>query len=161
MKTPQELAQQMATQTDQQLQDMFSRPADWTPEALDAARAELRRRGIQPAEVAPQEAPNGDRQRNNYATASLVGAIIGFFTIGSAHTESQLQVTATIGGLIGITSLIFGIVALRKVKILRSGKVVAIIGIVLSSLVALSILHVPLDMARHAAERQQQSHQRQ
>jgi hypothetical protein len=51
MNTPQELAQQMTQKTDQQLLEMFNRPADWTAEALEAAEAELqarKRRGQAP-----------------------------------------------------------------------------------------------------------------
>jgi TM2 domain-containing membrane protein YozV len=53
MRTPQELANLMAQKTDQQLLDMFGRAEDWSPVALDAARAELQKRGIRPVEVAP------------------------------------------------------------------------------------------------------------
>ena len=43
----------MAAQTDQQLQDMFARPADWTPQALDVARAELRKRNVDISHIVP------------------------------------------------------------------------------------------------------------
>lgn len=46
----------MAEKTDQQLQDMFARPADWSPQALDAARAELQKRNVSPVEIASQPA---------------------------------------------------------------------------------------------------------
>lgn len=46
MKAPEDLAAQMAGKTSDELSAMLSRPDDWLPEALDAARAELQRRGI-------------------------------------------------------------------------------------------------------------------
>ena len=46
MTSPQELAAQMADKTDQELQEMFARPADWSAQALDAARIELTKRNI-------------------------------------------------------------------------------------------------------------------
>jgi hypothetical protein len=51
MNTPQEFAGLMAEKTDQQLRDMFGRRDDWSPQALDAARAELQRRNIRPVVV--------------------------------------------------------------------------------------------------------------
>jgi hypothetical protein len=46
MTSPQELAAQMADKTDQQLQEVFAHPADWSAHALDAARMELTKRNI-------------------------------------------------------------------------------------------------------------------
>ena len=54
MNTPQEFAAQMAEQTDQQLQEMFARPTDWTQQALEAARAELEKRGFHFVSAAAQ-----------------------------------------------------------------------------------------------------------
>ena len=55
----------MAAQTDQQLLDMFARPADWTPQALALARAELQKRGVSnaavlEADVSPATQPAAD-----------------------------------------------------------------------------------------------------
>ena len=44
MSAPQDLAQKMAEKSDQELLAMLETPADWTPEALDAAKAELKTR---------------------------------------------------------------------------------------------------------------------
>jgi hypothetical protein len=88
MSTPQELAAQMATKTDQQLQDMFARPADWSKEALDGAKAELEKRGIRivvvpvqpPASNADYEVlPNG---RKRFLKATNVDIIISIFLPG-------------------------------------------------------------------------------
>lgn len=57
MNTPRDLADKMAAKTDHELQAMFSRPDDWTPLALDAARAEIQRRNLSPIEVAVQPTP--------------------------------------------------------------------------------------------------------
>jgi hypothetical protein len=54
MNTPQELTEQMVKKTDQELKDMFAKQADWSPQALDAARAELSKRGVNVEAVAAQ-----------------------------------------------------------------------------------------------------------
>ena len=46
MTLPEELAPQMAGKTDQELQEMFARPEDWSAQALGAARMELTKRNI-------------------------------------------------------------------------------------------------------------------
>jgi hypothetical protein len=56
MSTPQELEKQMTEKTEQELQTMFARPDDWTPEELNAARAELQKRNIPVIEPVLQEA---------------------------------------------------------------------------------------------------------
>jgi hypothetical protein len=42
MTNPQELAERMAAKSDHELLAMFASPEDWTPAAMDAAKAELR-----------------------------------------------------------------------------------------------------------------------
>src|ERR1051325_3462866 len=46
MTAPRNLAQKMAEKSDQELLAMFASPDDWTAEALDCAKAELRKRGL-------------------------------------------------------------------------------------------------------------------
>jgi hypothetical protein len=46
MKPPENLADQTAEKTNDQLLAMFKRPDDWLPEALDSAKAELQKRGV-------------------------------------------------------------------------------------------------------------------
>lgn len=53
MSVPENLEVQMAEKTTDQLVAMFYQPADWLPEALDAARAELRRRRVDAPVVRP------------------------------------------------------------------------------------------------------------
>ena len=56
MITPRDLAQKMAEKSDQELLAMFALPDDWTAEALDSAKAELRKRGLdRPSERSPSE----------------------------------------------------------------------------------------------------------
>lgn len=43
----------MAKKTDDELSSILKRPEDWTPEAFEVARAELRRRGIDPDSIKP------------------------------------------------------------------------------------------------------------
>lgn len=52
--TPDDLAKRMAEKTDQQLLDMLLRPSEWSTEALDAARAQIRRRAV-PLPPEPQQ----------------------------------------------------------------------------------------------------------
>jgi hypothetical protein len=47
MKESQDLARKMAETTNEDLLAMFTRPDDWTPEALEAARIELRKRNVE------------------------------------------------------------------------------------------------------------------
>jgi len=59
VKASEDLASQMAEKTNDQLLAMFEQPEDWIPEALDLARAELQRRGVdapvfRPASHVPQ-----------------------------------------------------------------------------------------------------------
>ena len=51
MKVPDNLSVQMREKSDDQLQAILTSPGDWQPEALDAARDELRRRGVQPTKA--------------------------------------------------------------------------------------------------------------
>ena len=56
MKSTRELAQKMAQKSDQELRAMFASPEDWTAEALESARVELRTRGLDsPGEPPPLE----------------------------------------------------------------------------------------------------------
>src|SRR5688572_14724003 len=56
MTTPRDLAQKMAKKSDQELLAMFASPDDWTAEALDSAKVELRKRGLDsPSECPPPE----------------------------------------------------------------------------------------------------------
>jgi hypothetical protein len=59
MNTPQQLAEKKAEKTDAQLLDMVPTANDWTPEALDAGRAELQKRNL-PIPPAASPPPNLD-----------------------------------------------------------------------------------------------------
>jgi hypothetical protein len=61
MNPPENLPAQMADKTNDELSAMFKSPQDWLPEALDAARAELQRRGIDASAipVGPPPIPEG------------------------------------------------------------------------------------------------------
>jgi hypothetical protein len=52
MNTPENLGVQVADKTNDQLSAMLKQPDDWRPEALDAARAELQRRGVAASTIA-------------------------------------------------------------------------------------------------------------
>lgn len=56
MITREDLAQKMAAKSEQELFAMFESPDDWTAEALDSAKAGLRKRGLDsPGELPPIE----------------------------------------------------------------------------------------------------------
>jgi hypothetical protein len=61
-----ELARKMAEKRDVELLDMFESPADWKPEALNAARAELQRRNVaipSPEDPVPPAVPESPSVR--------------------------------------------------------------------------------------------------
>jgi hypothetical protein len=76
--TAEELAVRMAEKTVQQLLDMFVRPAEWSPQALDAARAELQKRNVRPVAIASQPAnaelsvPSRQRRQNGPTKPDVV-----------------------------------------------------------------------------------------
>ena len=53
-----DLSEQMREKSDQQLQEMFARASEWSPEALEVAKAELQRRGIPIVIVSVQAEPD-------------------------------------------------------------------------------------------------------
>ncbi len=56
MNPPRDLVKKIAEKSDQELCAMFASPEDWTAEALDTAKAELRKRGLDsPSERTPRE----------------------------------------------------------------------------------------------------------
>ena len=66
MNSSRDLAQKMAEKSDQELRAMFASPQDWTAEALESAKVELRTRGLDsPGERPPLEPefpePGGER----------------------------------------------------------------------------------------------------
>jgi hypothetical protein len=61
MIDPKDLARQMAEKSDAELLAMFASPDDWTTAALECAKAELRKRGIDnPGERPPPEPERPD-----------------------------------------------------------------------------------------------------
>jgi hypothetical protein len=53
MHTPQDLRRITGDKPDVRLQAMLARPENWSPQELDAARAELLERGIHPSATLP------------------------------------------------------------------------------------------------------------
>lgn len=62
MNAIENLPAQMADQTNDQLLEMFKQPDDWLPEALDAARAELGRRGVDASTIPVARPPMPEGQ---------------------------------------------------------------------------------------------------
>ena len=110
MSTPEDLALQMAEKTDEELLAMFTSPADWTPEALGSAKAELRKRNVDTSQIedAPIRCP---KCRSTQVTANKEGFGL---------------VTAAAGGLLlGPAGLLAGLIGGNELRItcLRCGHV--------------------------------------
>lgn len=70
----------MAAKTSQQLQDMFANQADWSFEALQAAKAELQKRNIEPViikpvEISPPGAPASQPVETSAKTLEAIRAL--------------------------------------------------------------------------------------
>ena len=84
MNTPQELERLLAEpKTDQELEDMLLYSEDWTPLALDAARAELQKRKNRPHEVAspPSLAAHNSAQAPEQVPAAVKPATVSSFAM--------------------------------------------------------------------------------
>lgn len=96
MSPPHDLPQQMAAKTDQELAAMFASPGDWTTEALEAAKVELQRRGIDTATIegAPIRCPHchSTQLTANKRGFGLGGAAVGGIALGPV---------GLLGGLVG------------------------------------------------------------
>jgi hypothetical protein len=123
MITPEELAKQMAEKTDHQLQEMFDRAEDWTPEALDASWAELQKRKGCPAEtlnpakeaavkkeealktlptIPFKKALNLDQNFRSWRQVLTLWVIFGFFALCKDYTDYDNYKTAV--GFIRVAS---------------------------------------------------------
>ena|ERR1017187_863272 len=110
MSTPKDLAQQMADKSEQELLAMFASPADWTPEALDSAKAELRKRNVDTSHIedAPVRCP---KCRSTQVTADKEGFGLAKAAVGTV----LLGPVGLLGGLIGGSQI--------KITCLRCGHV--------------------------------------
>lgn len=72
------LSEQMAEKSDAELLAMLNLPADWTPEALEAARSELQKRSIDTSNLVSSVPPPLNVPRRSYG--ALVWA--GFLLLG-------------------------------------------------------------------------------
>ena len=124
MKAPDNLHSQMAQKTDEQLLSMFNQPDDWLPEALEAARVELRRRGTDlelmtsantaaeteenPNHLPPEEA--GINFRQQAAIWIPIGYILQIFGgVLKLHAKNaDIFYGALFMGLVGLGLLIWG-----------------------------------------------------
>jgi hypothetical protein len=82
MHTPEEMAAAMADKSNEELSAMFGRPDDWQPEALEAARAELQRRGIDPAAVVGGPPPLAGGEAMFFAVSPLKLVLMSTVTMG-------------------------------------------------------------------------------
>jgi len=115
MTAPQILDSQMAERTNEELLEMFERREDWFPEALEAARVELQRRGIEIKPEEKEEEPRASRLlsfKSQAAIGIVPGIIMQFF--GQAlrdHARGQgLLIVALVLSVAGYVSFIWGCV---------------------------------------------------
>ena len=97
-----------------------------------------------------QLAALASKKPNYFATASLICAIVSIFVSGSATSVDQWQFFVG-SGLVGIVAILLGITGVSRAKKLRSGRGIAIAGIVVGTLSAFQILMPVVDTARQAA----------
>ena len=131
MNPAQTLAEKMAEKPDQHLHDMLARPADWTPEALDAAKKELERRGIENRSIPVPDAappplpipdceltPSGRKRFLKATTTDIVislilpgwGVIVGFIALLKGESRRAATMIA-----IGICVFV-AIAALKNIR---------------------------------------------
>jgi hypothetical protein len=82
MKAPEDLAAQTAEKTNDQLLEMLKQPDDWLPEALDVARAELQRRGIDSNTISVGTPPIPDGQPIFFPVSPLKLVVMSTVTFG-------------------------------------------------------------------------------
>ena len=98
MNTP-ELTKQMVNKTDQDLKDMFAQQADWSPQALDAARAELSKRGVNVAALAAQTQVGGCPKcsktdiRQPYRWGAFAASVVVLFLGGALIQAFQAHMS--------------------------------------------------------------------
>ncbi len=128
MNEPDNLLSQMAGKTDDELQAMFTRPDGWLPEALEAARTELRRRGLDagllnlvPAAPDAGEDANVRRFlsfRQQAAIGIPFGVILQFLghTVTTRVQDSSIGLFALLFYVVGLVLFIWGCVGYAKGK---------------------------------------------
>jgi len=97
--TRHDLAKTMAEKTDEQLLDMFAESWEWTPEALDAARAELRQRAVplppesaQQIALRPQKISRGLPPVLFWGVLLVLGGASGRFVLRGTNSSDALMV---------------------------------------------------------------------
>ncbi|MGA9452763.1 MAG: hypothetical protein WBW41_15630 [Verrucomicrobiia bacterium] len=83
MNAPENLATQMANKTSDQLLAMFKQPDDWLPEALDAAKTELQRRGVEVSTIRVCHSPTPEGQpktKEETPSKTLVAVSVALFS---------------------------------------------------------------------------------
>jgi hypothetical protein len=93
MNTSQNLTEQMTGKTDQQLLDIFSKPSDWSSEALGAAKAELQKRGIPIPDLPPPPPPLSEAEKRKKRLKRdgwllLVGGLIAAAIVGNIKPDA-------------------------------------------------------------------------
>lgn len=82
MSASENLPAQMADKTNEQLLVMFKHPDDWLPEALDAARAELKQRGIEATTMPVSTPPLPQGQPVLFPVSPLKLVVMSTVTLG-------------------------------------------------------------------------------
>jgi hypothetical protein len=82
MKPPENLANQISEKTNDELLAMFTRPDDWLPEALDSAKVELEKRGIDTSTIKSGPLPIQMGQPLFFPVSRLKLIIMSIVTFG-------------------------------------------------------------------------------
>jgi hypothetical protein len=82
MNASENLPAQTAEKTNDQLLEMFSRPDDWLPEALEAARAELQQRGVDASTIITGPPPLPEGQPVFFPVSPLKLVVLSTVTFG-------------------------------------------------------------------------------
>ena len=80
------------------------------------------------------------KRPNPYAWSSIGLAVVGSFVLGAGQTDLELSPTTVISALLGVMGLVAGILGLVKAKIFGRGRILGIVGIVVSCL----LINVPI-----------------
>ena len=98
MTTPRNLAQKMAEKSEQELLAMFASPDDWTAEALDSARTELRKRSLD----SPAERQSFEPEPDNNSETDDRPDIFEFFG-AYPNEDARLLLDAFVNEDVGFT----------------------------------------------------------
>src|SRR5579863_2707482 len=105
---------------------------------------------------ADQTSEQSVKHNNPYGAWSVICAIVGFFLMGQPKRvmcigwsyQTLGTVWPTIAGLLGVTSVVLGVLAIRTARVAGRGKVSGGCGTALGCIFMFGLLAVPSEMLR-------------